>query len=235
MPPVLLMFAVAILYAGAALFTLWRLAREWRPLLDADWTARDRELAGQVGFLLLTPVAVWLHEWGHLTVMRLFGATDPTIHYFLYWGYVDSRYPFTAMQEFWVALAGPLVSAVLGWGLLAAALLLPMRPAISLSLANCALATLFLVLVFYPAWSLLGGWGDFVAVYGAGGPTATAVVGLAHALQLALLIWLMSRLWIRGFLAYPRPRPWRLRWVAAPAPAADPPAREHGGAGDERA
>jgi hypothetical protein len=209
------MFQLAsLVYAFAALATLWRLLREWRALLDDVWTPRDSQLAQMIGFLLLTPFAVWLHEWGHAAAMRLYGATDPQIHFFLYWGYVTSGHGFTPAQHFVVALAGPLVTYVLGWALLAVALLLPMRPAVALALAMCAVMQLLLVLLFYPAASLLGGWGDFSAIYLDDPSAASVLVGIAHVVSLVAFLRLMSLRWMQGFMDYPVPRPWRLHWVA---------------------
>jgi hypothetical protein len=209
-----------LVYAVAALATLWRLARDWRPLLDADWTTSDRNLAQMIGVFLLTPLAVWLHEWGHAAAMRWFGAPDPQIHYFFYWGYVTASFPFTPLQDFVVALAGPLVTYVLGAALLAVALLVPLRPAIALALATCGLWQLAIVLILYPAMSLLAGWGDFIGIYRSGVPLASLVVAVVHALSLIAFLWLMKRRWMKRFLAYPRPRPWRTHRAPAVAPPA---------------
>jgi hypothetical protein len=221
--PVGLFWVVSAFYLLAALATLRQLIRGWRGLLDARWTAADRELAQRVGMLLLVPPAVWLHEWGHATAMWLYGATDPAIHFYFYWGYVTSSVPFTPLQSFVVALAGPLVTYALGWAMLAVALLLPLRPAIALALATCGMLQLMLVLVLYPALSLLGGWGDFTTIYRAGVPLGSLVVGIVHAASLAALAWLMGRAWMRGFWGYPCPRPWRVRWVMTSPASAPPP------------
>jgi hypothetical protein len=146
--PVLSFQAIALIYGIAALATVWRLVREWRPLLDDVWTAQDAQLAQMIGFLLLTPVTVWLHEYGHAVAMRAFGATDPQIHFFFYWGYVTSPHRFTAAEQFVVSLAGPLVSYLLGSALLAVALLAPLRRAVALALAICGIFELLLTLVF---------------------------------------------------------------------------------------
>lgn len=219
MPGVLTFQAIALLYGIAAVATLWRLVREWRMLLDDAWTPRDAQLAQMAGFLLLTPVTVWLHEWGHATAMRAFGATDPEIHFFFYWGYVTSQHPFSPGEEFLVSLAGPLVSYLLGIALLALALWVPMRPALTLALATCAILQLVLILVMYPAMSILGSWGDFVGIYDSGIPVASLVVGIVHAASLVLFVWLMNRRWMRGFLGYPVARPWRLQWVQRTPPS----------------
>ena len=212
--------AMALLYVMAAGVTLWRLAREWRALLDATWTPRDSQLAQLIGLLLLAPVTVWLHECGHDAAMRLYGATDPQIHFFLYWGYVTSRHPFTPLQEFVVFLTAPLITYVLGIALLAVPLLVPMRQAVALALATCAVVELASILIIYPAMSLAGGWGDFVGIYRSGVPAASLAVGVVHVVSLVAFVWLMNRPWMRGFLAYPVPRPWRLRWQPA-APRGD--------------
>ncbi|HEY7060675.1 MAG TPA: hypothetical protein VII06_04290 [Chloroflexota bacterium] len=204
--------ALALVYAVAALVTLWSVVRDWRALFDDVWTPQDNQLAQRVGFLLLTPPLVWLHELGHATAMRFYGATDPQIHFFLYLGFVTSRYPFTPIQNFVVFLAGPLVTYLLGIGLLAVALLVPLRPAVALALASCAIVNLALVLVMYPAMSLAGGWGDFVGIYQGGVPMASLVVGVVHVASLVAFGWLMNRVWMKGFLAYPVARPWRLQW-----------------------
>jgi hypothetical protein len=205
MPSVDTFHAISLLYAVAALAVLWRLAREWRALLDDEWTPRDRDLAQLVGILLLTPPAVWLHEWAHATAMRGFGADDPRIHFFLYWGYVTSSRPFGPPQQFAVSLAGPLVTYLLGVLALAVALLVPLRPALALALAIFAVAQLALVLILYPAWSLLGGWGDFSVIY-SGRPLAPSVaVGAVHVASLVGFLWLMKRPWMQRFWLYPRP------------------------------
>ena len=213
MPPVGTFQTASLLYAVAVLAVLWQLARGWRQLLDDEWTARDSNLAQLVGFLLLTPPAVWLHEEAHAAAMRAFGAPDPQIHFLLYWGYVTSSTPFTAMQQFFVALAGPLATYVLGIAALAVALLVPLRPAVALALATLGVLQLLLILVFYPAASLLGGWGDFTMIYNTRHLGPSLAVGAVHAASLAGFVWLMNRPWLRGFWLYPDARTLRAAWA----------------------
>ena len=82
---------------------------------------------------------------------------------------------------------------------------------------------LLLILVIYPAMSLLGGRGDFTMIYRADVPLGSLVVGIVHAASLAAFAWLMGRDWMRGFWAYPAPRPWRLQWVMTTPASAPPP------------
>ena len=53
---------LSLLYIVAAAYTLWQLRSRWRPLIDAEYTPDDRNLAGRIGFLLLTPLGVLIHE-----------------------------------------------------------------------------------------------------------------------------------------------------------------------------
>jgi hypothetical protein len=73
---------------------------------------------------------------------------------------------------------------------------------------------LLLVLLFYPAASLLGGWGDFSAIYLDDPSAASVLVGIAHVVSLVAFLRLMSLRWMQGFMVYPVPRPWRLHWAA---------------------
>ncbi len=212
----------SLVYAVAALAALWRLLREWRPLLDDVWTPRDRQLAQMIGVMLLPPPLVWLHEWAHLTAMQVYGAPDAEIHFFLYWGYVTSRWPFTPLQEFVVALVGPLLTFVLGWACLLLPLFVPLRPAVALALATGGVTQLVLVLLLYPGMSLMGGWGDFTFIYLSGLPGPTVLVGVCHSVALVAFLWLMKRVWMQGFLAYPIPRPWRVPWEVRPAEPTPP-------------
>ena len=101
---------------------------------------------------------------------------------------------------------------MLGTALLAVALLVPLRPAIALALAACALMDLSLILLWYPLYSLIWGWGDFEAIYHSAFPAAGLLVGAVNVASLVGLAWLMKRPWMQGFLGYPHVRPWRLQW-----------------------
>jgi hypothetical protein len=96
-------------------------------------------------------------------------------------------------------------------------LLVRLPPAAALALASCAYAQLTLILIVYPGMSLLGGWGDFTAIYTPAVRTGAAVVGTVHAASLVAFLWLMQRPWMKAFMIVPRARPWRLRRPQPPA------------------
>ena len=62
---------LSLLYMVAAAYTLWQLPSRWRALTDDDYTLDDKNLAGRVGFLLLTPVGVLIHELSHMVAATL--------------------------------------------------------------------------------------------------------------------------------------------------------------------
>jgi hypothetical protein len=180
---------LSVLYALAALYTLWQLPSRWRSLTDSTYTADDRNLAGRIGFLLLTPIGVLLHELGHLAFATAFGARDISLSYRIYWGFVSYRGQRGAADEWIIASAGPAVSLALG--LVAGFVALRLRPVwrdVGLSFAH---ATLLLVLILYPGMSLVEGVGDFQWIYSSRTPTLSIVAGVVHAAGLAVYLILV--------------------------------------------
>lgn len=185
---------LSLLYVLAALYTLWQLPGRWRSLTDETYTADDRNLAGRIGFLLLTPIGVLLHELGHMAFATAFGARDISLSYRVYWGFVSYRGQLGPTEEWIVAAAGPAVSLVLGLAAGYAALRLrPVWRDVGLSFAH---ATLLLVLILYPGMSIVEGVGDFRWIYSSRTPMLSIVAGVVHAAGLIaylILVRLQSR------------------------------------------
>jgi hypothetical protein len=177
---------LSLLYAIAALYTLWQLPGRWRPLTDSTYTADDRNLAGRLGFLLLTPIGVLLHELGHMAFATAFGARNISLSFRVYWGYVQYRGQLGPTEEWIIAAAGPAVSLVLGLAAGYGALRLrPVWRDVGLSFAH---ATLLLVLILYPGMSIVEGVGDFRWIYSARTPALSVVAGVVHAAGLVAYI-----------------------------------------------
>ncbi|MCC7369296.1 MAG: hypothetical protein IT306_12780 [Chloroflexi bacterium] len=186
---------LSLLYVAVALYTLWQLPSRWRSLTDATYTEDDRNLAGRVGFLLLTPLGVLVHELAHMAAAVLLGGRNISLSYRVYWGYVQYSGNLGATAEWIVAVAGPAASLALGLAVGYGVLRLrqPWRD-IGMSFAH---ATLLLDLILYPGMSLLDGVGDFRWIYSAQTPVLSTVAGVAHAAGLGaylLLARLHSRL-----------------------------------------
>jgi hypothetical protein len=186
---------LSLLYLAVAVYTLWQLPGRWRSLTDDTYTDDDRNLASRVGFLLLTPLGVLIHELAHMAAATLLGGRDISLSFRFYWGYVQYRGQLGPTVEWIIAAAGPGASLILGLvvGYVALRLRQPWRD-IGMSFAH---ATLLLDLVLYPGLSLVDGVGDFRWIYSARTPTLSIVAGVVHAAGLIayiVLARLQSRL-----------------------------------------
>lgn len=195
---------LSLLYLAVAVYTLWQLPGRWRSLTDDTYTDEDRNLASRVGFLLLTPLGVLIHELAHMAAATLLGGRDISLSYRVYWGYVQYRGQVGPTAEWIIAAAGPGASLLLGLVVGYAVLRLrqPWRE-VGMSFAH---ATLLLDLVLYPGMSLVDGIGDFRWIYSGRTPTLSIVAGVVHAagliayLVLARLQSRQSRREARGAL-----------------------------------
>ena len=177
---------LSLLYIAVALYTLWQLPGRWRALVDDTYTDEDRNLASRIGFLLLTPLGVLLHELAHMAAATALGGHDISLHYRVYWGYVQYRGQVGPAAEWVIASAGPGASLVLGLvaGYVGLRLRQPWRD-IGMSFAH---ATLLLDLVLYPGMSVVDGVGDFRWIYSQRTPTLSVVAGVVHAAGLIAYI-----------------------------------------------
>jgi hypothetical protein len=179
---------LSLLYAGLALYTLWQIPGRWRSLTDENYTADDHNLASRIGFLLLTPVGVLVHELAHMATAAALGATDISLSYRIYWGYVQYRGQLGPTVEWMVAAAGPAASLVLGLAVGFLSLRLgPVWRDIGMSFAH---ATLLLDLILYPGMSIVDGVGDFRWIYSPQTPILATVAGVVHAAGLLLYVLL---------------------------------------------
>src|SRR5439155_20245688 len=80
---------IARLFTGLALLGLPRLLRGWRELTAPRLSEEGKALAVYVAVFLAVPIATMAHELGHLVVARGLGAGDATLHYRVFWWFVD--------------------------------------------------------------------------------------------------------------------------------------------------
>ena len=178
---------IALLFTGVALLGLPRLLRGWRELLAPHLSDEGKALAVYVAVFLAVPVATMAHELGHLVVARGLGASDATLHYRVFWGFVDYATRLPGHGDWWVALAGNAVS----WALAALALLasgVAMPPALRYLLRLFGMLEMIHTLVAYPLLSLSSLPGaDWSTIYGHPLWAGTWAVAAIHA---ASLLWL---------------------------------------------
>jgi hypothetical protein len=178
---------IALAFTGLALLGLPRLYRGWRELLLPRLSEEGKALAVYVAVFLAVPVATMAHELGHLVVARGLGASDATLNYRVFWGFVEYTTPLPGHGHWWVALAGNAVS----WALAGLALLVSgraMPPALRYTLRVFGMLEMVHTLVAYPLLSLgnLPG-ADWSVIYGPPYWAGTGVVAILHA---ASLLWL---------------------------------------------
>src|SRR5947209_1040876 len=101
---------LALLFTGLALLGLPRLIRGWRALVAPEPSVEGSALAVYVAVFLAVPVATLAHELGHLVVARALGAADATLHYRIFWGFVEYGTRLPGHDDWWVSLAGNAVS-----------------------------------------------------------------------------------------------------------------------------
>jgi tetratricopeptide (TPR) repeat protein len=177
---------VDIVFGIALLGTLFMVARRWRSLWDADFTADDRRLATQCGVFVVPPVVVLIHELGHILGARMAGGRVLGFHYGLIEGSVTVAGGLSDAAFWWVALSGNLAGAGLG---LALAVIGARRERLPRALRRIlifgGLLQVGFQLVMYPLISLSARFGDWISIYDfAATPALSSITAVAHAVAL---------------------------------------------------
>lgn len=144
-------FLIAILVA-------WSLATQAFPAYLPGETPATYWIMGIAGALLFF-ASILAHEFGHALMAQRRGLPMRGITLFIFGGVAEmSREPDSALDEFLVAIAGPLVSVAIGVGCLAADWFLPMPPEVGVVVGYVGLINLVLVVFnMIPAFPLDGG------------------------------------------------------------------------------
>lgn len=166
MNPFSLFGLLSLFYAWVGLRALVESWRERDALFDARVTARDRYMLDRLAFFAILPFGVLIHEVGHALAVWQVGGEVVEFRWLLYFGYVLPRGDFSALQGWWISLAGNLAGLAVGLVGLAALPLLRSQ-ARSYLVWSAARLQLYYSLVFYPVFSVLTGFGDWVGIYAA--------------------------------------------------------------------
>jgi hypothetical protein len=172
---------VFVLFALAAVGTLgWLVARR-ASLRRTHLDDTDRKLAFALALVVLYPLTVLLHEWGHVLAVRLTGGHVESIDFSFIEGatrFVPAGRP-SGTEAWFVAISGTVVQllvvllyARLGWRARRTPNLL------RLALMVAASASAVQALIIYPLASQDGG-GDFAIIYGESTPLVLRVLTVA--------------------------------------------------------
>jgi hypothetical protein len=172
--------AISILVLLVGLRTLLRVVQQWKNLWDDDLTRDDAKLASSASFYLLIPPTVLLHELGHAIAVWSVGLSVEGFWFLGYMGAVFHQ-PSTPLGNFAIALAGNVVTLLIGFACLAIGLSRPGHPVRNILWIDLGRQSLFLVLIFYPFICLIFP-GDFRTIYAFHKtPVAAGITAAFHA------------------------------------------------------
>ncbi|MEM7769405.1 MAG: hypothetical protein AAF327_02705 [Cyanobacteria bacterium P01_A01_bin.37] len=155
---------ISIAYSFLSLDTLRRLVKHWTSVWDEQVTELDRFLIQRTALFLLIPIGVLFHELGHVIATWQVGGTVVEFQWRIFWGYIIPSGYFTAVEYWWIALSGNVVSIALGLIALPAVVAIK-KQVIKELLYSFAVVQLVYSLVFYPVFSFTGFEGDWVKIY----------------------------------------------------------------------
>ena len=183
----LLLNALAILSFICFLQTLWQLKIGWREFWDDHISKNDQLLAQRLAIFALLPLGVLLHEVGHALATWQLGGAVSSFQWRFSWGYIIPKGNFSALQHWWIALSGNLISALL---VLLSLLLIPRvrKRIVAEILFFFACAQAITGLISYPAFSLSMGWGDWVKIYDLSFQPYAALTFILH-IALVAALW----------------------------------------------
>lgn len=178
--------------------TVIELKKNWRSVWDSQLTDQDRQILLRTALFVLMPMAVFLHELGHALATIACGGQVAKFHYGILWGYVVPEGTFTEGQLLFIYLAGNTIEVALGLLVLC---LVPLAssPALICLLVYFGLWTVAATIIFYPALSLVGMYGDWIAIYTSPLVGPKMLIATVHLILVGLMAYLVygkkPRLW----------------------------------------
>ena len=200
MDPTLVALGFVLLYGCLATAVAVRVVRAGSSTFDDHFSHEDRRLVGALSLYFAVPAALGLHLAAHVAAIVAMDARVAELHYLVFWESVlPARQPALApWQLASVAGAGPAVSLLSSLVAILWVKRAPVNAAWNYLLLETSRLTLGLMLVWYPAASLLTARGDFAVLHDTLNASANNAGDLAVFLYLAgaACLWV---LWRRGF------------------------------------
>jgi Peptidase M50B-like len=175
--------------------TVWDAARNHATLFAEPITSDARSRILRLVIFALLPLSIIFHELGHAVAVWAVGREVLDFGFYFVYGFVSyDGFGLSPAQQGMIALAGPLVSVVMGLVALAIAWFKPMRSSINLMLFIFGALELANVLIFYPVLDAIGSvgdGGDWHQIYSTDTPQIGIPVAIFHAAVLigAVIAW----------------------------------------------
>lgn len=170
------------------LLTLKSAWTERRTLWDADVTTRDRDLLMRITMFVLMPIVVFFHECGHALATLYFGGKIAEFHYGILWGYVVPSGIFSPDQTLVIYLAGNVVEILCGLIALLLAFVVTSPPVVAV-LVYLAIWSISGTAIVYALMSVMGMYGDWIAIYNTPVRSWIPYIGTIHAVIVGGLVY----------------------------------------------
>jgi tetratricopeptide (TPR) repeat protein len=179
---------MALIAVPIAISTVMKAQKNWPKLWDEDVTSEDRSILMSIALFVIMPVIVFFHECGHAAATLACGGQVQKFFYGFLWGYVIPSGNFTEGQILWIYLAGNLAEIALGLVALIIALRAKAPAVVTLSI-YVAFWAVGGTLIFYTLLSVLGAYGDWIAIYSSPLKNMVVLIGAIHAVIVGIIIW----------------------------------------------
>ena len=165
--------------------TIWR---ERRDILLPPLTAHKKRLAEQAAFLIAVPIAVLVHEFGHVLAVWWAGGQVEQFIYRFFWGAVVPIGEFSLVQRWVIAIAGTIGSLLFGlliWLLFRR----NSAPALRYFGLRAFRFQIYFALIYYPVFTLVLPIGDWAMIYDfQATPILSGLTAVCH-VSLLYLFW----------------------------------------------
>lgn len=209
--------------------TLKELVKNGKSVFDDDLTTSDRRTLMGITFCFLLPLAVLLHEFGHMIAIWWAGGQVKEFEYGIFWGFVVPDRTFTPFQDLVIDVAGSAFDVLIAFLALFISVI-ARSPAIVALGVYTSLAQIFTSLFSYPLMSVTGilrsqkGWnGDFLNMLNNPLREQVAVLLVVQLALLALFYYLASGSWPHLWYSRKTRPKWNREYLAALKRAKDEP------------
>ncbi|MBX9671153.1 MAG: hypothetical protein K2X93_26430 [Candidatus Obscuribacterales bacterium] len=187
-----------VIWIPLAIMAAKEVKTNWRQIFDNELTVQDRNALQKINVFFCIPLVVLLHEIGHSLAILWANGSIGEFHWGVWWGYVVPVGKFNEAKTLIIYLAGSAVQVAVGFLALVAALFIKSPPVVAL-LVYVGLYSIGGTIIIYTLLSLVGMYGDWIAIYTSPLRNWVHVIGVTHVTMVAALLYMLygvnPRLW----------------------------------------